>query len=54
MPEADFNDVKLDMVEVLWYEDKVKLKLMRGAPAAITQAYLTGEERDVIVEVTKL
>jgi hypothetical protein len=38
-------------VEVAWYADGLKLTIPGAAPAAITQAYLTGRGRDVIIEI---
>jgi hypothetical protein len=40
-------------VEVAWYKDGViKLTLPKGAPMTISQVYLTGTSRDVIIELT--
>jgi hypothetical protein len=40
-------------VKITWYEDRVKITLPGSTPAAITQAYLTGHDNDVIVELSK-
>jgi hypothetical protein len=44
-------DTAFGEIEVAWYSDGLKLTIPGGAPAAITQAYLTGSGRDVIVEI---
>jgi hypothetical protein len=43
----------LEMVDVTWYRDRVKVTFPKSSPAVITQTYLTGPplERDVIVEL---
>ncbi len=49
-PNGAFPDVTA--AEVAWYEGgRIKLTLDGAAPAVITQAYLTGSGRDVIIEV---
>lgn len=41
-------------VEVAWYDDdRVKITFRDGCPAVIKQAYLTGEGRDLIVELQR-
>lgn len=40
-------------VKIAWYEDRVKITLPGAAPSAITQAYMTGHGKDVILEITK-
>lgn len=45
-------DHPLRRVEVAWYgEGRVKVSFPKGTPAVIRQAYLTGDEKDLILEV---
>ena len=46
---------QLSHVEVAWYgDDRIKVTVKDGGPAVIRQAYLTGEGRDVIVDLVAL
>lgn len=39
-------------VELAWYDHgRLKITIPRGTPGVIRQAYLTGNERDLIIEV---
>jgi hypothetical protein len=40
-------------VKIAWYENRVKITLAGATPAAITQAYLTGSNNDVVIELSK-
>jgi hypothetical protein len=45
-------EVRNDRVEVNWYEDgRIKVIVRGMAPAAIRQAYLTGQDDDVIIDL---
>lgn len=44
---------EFENVEVAWYDNRIKVTIKAGTPAAITQAYLTGNAQDVIIEVAK-
>ncbi len=41
----------LDHVVVGWYDDRVKVTFRGAGPAHISQAYLSGDGRDVIIEL---
>ena len=41
----------LDEVEIAWYDDAVKITFKGAGPAHISQSYLPGEGRDVIIEL---
>lgn len=45
-PDSQYGEV-----EVAWYPDGLKLTIPHMAPACITQAYLSGSGRDIIVEI---
>lgn len=48
--DRSFPDVR--PVEVAWYaNDRIKLTITGAAPAMISQAYLTGVDRKVIIEI---
>ncbi len=53
VPDPTFNQMNhdLEMVQINWYDDKVRIKFLGGAPALISQAYLTGKGKDVILEI---
>jgi hypothetical protein len=39
-------------VDLAWYDEgRLKITIPRGTPGVIRQAYLTGNERDLIIEV---
>jgi hypothetical protein len=39
-------------VDLTWYEHgRLKITIPRGTPGVIRQAYLTGNERDLIIEL---
>ena len=41
-------------VEIAWYgDDRIKLTLPSYTPAVIRQAYLTGDGRDLIIEIAR-
>lgn len=45
-------DHPLRKVEVAWYgEGRVKVSFPKGTPAVIRQAYLEGDDNDLILEV---
>jgi hypothetical protein len=49
-PDGTFPDVR--PVEVAWYPNgRIKLTITGAAPAMISQAYLTGADRKVIIEI---
>jgi hypothetical protein len=41
----------LDHVVIGWYDDRVKVTFKGAGPAHISQAYLPGDGRDVIIEL---
>lgn len=41
------------LVKVTWYENRVRFEIPGEGPAAITQAYLTGDRKDVVIEITR-
>lgn len=42
----------LSQVEVAWYgDDRIKVTIKDGGPAVIRQAYLTGANRPVIIDL---
>jgi hypothetical protein len=43
---------RLDAVEVAWYDDRVKITFPGAGPAYLSQVWITGAGRHVIVEVT--
>jgi hypothetical protein len=53
VPDQDYASFphEIDQAEIAWYDDRVKITFKGGAPAVITQAYLTGKGNDLIVEV---
>jgi hypothetical protein len=53
VPDPNFDTMEhgLETVQINWYEDRVKVKFLLGGPAAITQAYMTGDGKDVILEI---
>jgi hypothetical protein len=53
-PDPDYDAEMthdLDHVVIGWYKDRVKITFKGGAPAVISQAFVTGEGRDVILEI---
>lgn len=54
-PETELGEMMshFEQVEVAWYPDRVKITLKGGTPASITQAYLTGKDQDVIIEIAE-
>jgi hypothetical protein len=41
-------------VDLSWYEEgRLKITIPRGTPGAIRQSYLSGNERDLIIEIAK-
>jgi hypothetical protein len=47
-------DHPLRQVEIAWYADgQVKVSFPKGTPAVIRQAYLTGADHDLILEVAR-
>jgi hypothetical protein len=53
-PDPDYDAEmthNLDHVVVSWYEDCVKITFKDGAPAMISQGFITSDGRDVILEV---
>jgi hypothetical protein len=44
----------LDVVEVAWYDDRVKVTFKKAGPACITQAFMTGNAEPVIIELRPL
>jgi len=53
-PNFDTMEHSLETVQINWYDDKVRIKFLIGGPAAISQAYLTGDGKDVILELVSL
>ena len=53
VPDPHFGQMNhdLELVQINWYDDKVRIKFLGGAPAVISQAYLTGKGKDVILEI---
>ena len=41
----------LDQVEVAWYDDRVKVTFKSGGPAHLSQVYLSGQGKSVILEL---
>lgn len=52
-PDPDYGSFPhgLDSVVIGWYDDRVKVTFRGAGPAHITQAYLPGDGRDVIIEL---
>ena len=42
-----------ERVEIAWYSDRIKVTIPGGTPASISQAYLTGNDQDVIIEIVR-
>jgi len=53
-PRANNDSPWAERVEIAWYQDSIKITVPGGTPASITQAYMTGKNQDVIVEVAKM
>jgi len=53
VPDPDYDNFPhaLDQVQIAWYDDAVKITFKDGGPAHISQAYLPGEGRSVIIEL---
>jgi hypothetical protein len=53
-PDPAMSQHPLPDVEIAWYGDaRVKVTFKDGCPAVIRQAYLTGQGRDLIVELQR-
>lgn len=50
-PNADDFPHQLEVVEVAWYEDRIKVTVKKGGPAYQSQVYLPGKGDDVIIEL---
>jgi hypothetical protein len=50
-PAAATDESAFGEVSIAWYSDCIKVTLPAAAPAVVSQAYLTGTGRDVIIEL---
>jgi hypothetical protein len=41
-------------VVIRWYDDHIKVSLPKQGPGAITQAFLTGKDDSIIIDISKV
>jgi hypothetical protein len=53
VPDPDYANFphELDQVEIAWYNDRVKVSFKAGGPALVSQMYLSGKGKSVIIEL---
>jgi len=53
VPDPDYANFphELDQVEIAWYDDRVKVTFKGGGPALVSQMYLSGKGKSVIIEL---
>jgi hypothetical protein len=51
---VEIDEGAFSAVEVYWYPgDRVRIRIPKGAPAALEGAYLEGEGKDINLKLTK-